>query len=111
MLREHVEKGDPRDVANFCMFLWARGEGIAAAPEVAAGWNPISTAPKDGRNILAIGKIYGSPFCYECNWNGVEWYHGFGDAWSNLMPSHWMPLPAPPADRAAQAACTGGAKA
>jgi hypothetical protein len=28
MLREHVEKGDPRDVANFCMFLWCRGEGI-----------------------------------------------------------------------------------
>jgi len=25
MLREHVEKGDPRDVANFCMFLWALG--------------------------------------------------------------------------------------
>ena len=23
MLREHVEKGDPRDVANFCMFLWS----------------------------------------------------------------------------------------
>ncbi|MEB2511275.1 hypothetical protein SB379_19910 [Burkholderia multivorans] len=22
MLREHVEKGDPRDVANFCMMLW-----------------------------------------------------------------------------------------
>lgn len=30
MLREHVEKGDPRDVANFCMFLWCRGEAIAA---------------------------------------------------------------------------------
>lgn len=29
MLREHVEKGDPRDVANFCMFLWNLGEGIA----------------------------------------------------------------------------------
>jgi hypothetical protein len=28
MLREHVEKGDPRDVANFCMFLWAMGELI-----------------------------------------------------------------------------------
>lgn len=25
MLREHVEKGDPRDVANFCMFLWSLG--------------------------------------------------------------------------------------
>lgn len=28
MLREHVEKGDPRDVANFCMFLWAKREAI-----------------------------------------------------------------------------------
>ena len=28
MLREHVEKGDPRDVANFCMFLWSLGSGI-----------------------------------------------------------------------------------
>ncbi|WP_426269209.1 hypothetical protein ACN9MB_13355 [Dyella kyungheensis] len=28
MLRSHVDKGDPRDVANFCMFLYARGESI-----------------------------------------------------------------------------------
>ncbi len=28
MLREHVDKGDPVDVANFCMFLFCRGEGI-----------------------------------------------------------------------------------
>lgn len=32
MLREHVEKGDPRDVANFCMFLWCLGQPISAAP-------------------------------------------------------------------------------
>lgn len=31
MLREHVDKGDPRDVANFCAFLWAQGHGISAA--------------------------------------------------------------------------------
>lgn len=30
MLREHVEKGDPRDVANFCAFLWNLGHGIHA---------------------------------------------------------------------------------
>ncbi len=30
MLREHVEKGDPVDVANFCAFLVARGERILA---------------------------------------------------------------------------------
>lgn len=28
MLHEHVEKGDPRDVANFCMFLHTKGHGI-----------------------------------------------------------------------------------
>lgn len=28
MLRAHVEKGDPRDVANFAMFLFCRGESI-----------------------------------------------------------------------------------
>ncbi|QIX16388.1 hypothetical protein [Burkholderia multivorans] len=32
MLREHVEKGDPRDVANFCMMLWHHGSPIASAP-------------------------------------------------------------------------------
>jgi hypothetical protein len=30
MLRDHVAKGDPVDVANFCAFLAARGEGIEA---------------------------------------------------------------------------------
>lgn len=28
MLRQHVEKGDPVDVANFCMMLHRRGERI-----------------------------------------------------------------------------------
>lgn len=28
LLREHVEKGDPVDVANFCMMLHNRGERI-----------------------------------------------------------------------------------
>lgn len=43
MLRAHVDKGDPVDVANFCAMLSARGEGIAAAPQavqpaVPEGW-------------------------------------------------------------------------
>lgn len=37
MLREHVEKGDPRDVANFCMFLHSLGHGIAQQAPVAQG--------------------------------------------------------------------------
>ena len=31
MVREHVEKGDPREVANFCMFLWRLGKPISDA--------------------------------------------------------------------------------
>lgn len=32
LLREHVEKGDPVDVANFCMMLFNRGERIEQIP-------------------------------------------------------------------------------
>jgi len=32
MLREHVEKGDTRDVANFCAFLWSRRFTITPGP-------------------------------------------------------------------------------
>jgi hypothetical protein len=35
MLREHVEKGDPRDVGNFAMMLWSLGVGITATPPAA----------------------------------------------------------------------------
>ncbi|WP_228756447.1 hypothetical protein [Stenotrophomonas sp. MH181796] len=34
MLRDHVEKGDPRDVGNFCMMLHQRGEAIATRQPV-----------------------------------------------------------------------------
>ncbi|WP_180937435.1 hypothetical protein [Herbaspirillum seropedicae] len=43
MLRQHVEKGDPRDVANFCMFLWSLGKPIIAIPAPAVAKEPSST--------------------------------------------------------------------
>lgn len=36
-LREHVDKGDPTDVANYCMFLAARNEPIYPSPVRASG--------------------------------------------------------------------------
>lgn len=45
LLLEHIDKGDPVDVANFAMMLHQRGESIAPAP---SPWRPISEAPKDG---------------------------------------------------------------
>lgn len=41
MLRDHVEKGDPRDVANFCMFLWSLGQAIAPKDDM-AGKYPVA---------------------------------------------------------------------
>ena len=35
-LRGHIDKGDPRDVAAYCAFLWHHGESTAAAPPAAA---------------------------------------------------------------------------
>jgi len=48
MLRDHVEKGDPRDVANFCMMLHQRGEAISARQPVAA------TQPSGNSGELAV---------------------------------------------------------
>jgi hypothetical protein len=46
MLREHVDKGDPRDVANFCMFLWALRSPISAATK--------STATQQAQTQVAL---------------------------------------------------------
>jgi len=46
MLRAHVEKGDPRDVANFCMFLHLLGHGIykpSIRPDLAAVLQELDT--------------------------------------------------------------------
>lgn len=47
LLREHVEKGDPLDVANFCMMLHQRGESIAQIPTNA----PLSSIERAARFV------------------------------------------------------------
>lgn len=125
MLREHVEKGDPVDVANFCMMLGQRGESIASLLQ----WQPIESAPKDGRTIIGYSAAVGEPMLVrfiapheflttgECEMKlnvpdfGAlkeveEWL--YREAWfyadfvvgdicdSACQPTHWQPLPAPP---------------
>jgi len=62
LLRGHVDKGDPVDVANFCAFLLARGEGIAAAPQavqpaVLEGWKLVPTEPQDMQQVAGAQAI------------------------------------------------------
>jgi len=61
MLREHVEKGDPLDVANFCAFLWNLKQPITPAaqpaerpdPNEIQGW--AVTVNVNAVDILTIG--------------------------------------------------------
>jgi hypothetical protein len=89
--------------------LWA--ELLAAAPKAAqSGWQPIETAPKDGREVLLrCGSRVGAAMW--CTWPsrydndrsileeaGEAWSVGLdGDTWDeDKAPTHWMPLPAAP---------------
>lgn len=73
MLREHVEKGDPRDVANFCMMLWHHSARIAAPAQgepVAPTWST-----KDGVRCENCTGVLGlhrdQKWCPETNLTGT----------------------------------------
>lgn len=67
-------------------------------------WQPIETAPKDGRRILvseanyvdSIGCAYWS---YSKEWKEEGWYSSACcDDITMFFPTHWMPLPPPPTE-------------
>ena len=59
------------------------------------GWEPIETAPKDGDEIL----LYSMGDIGVCYWRDDQvmtgWTWGLKQPFN--LPSHWMPLPEPPA--------------
>jgi hypothetical protein len=87
----------------------------ALAPVSTAGWQPIETAPKDERHILAIGRADGKwTSITQIAWN--PWLDAWADhpapnevaqshgvALARIVkhaPTHWMPLPSdPPAEK------------
>lgn len=99
-------------------WLMARGESaerqlhaaasalIAAAThqeQAPAGWQPIETAPKDGTKFLGyrrgeIATSYRTPRddCEMWTFGGAS---GSFEFYPNLRPTHWMPLPPPPATK------------
>lgn len=66
MLRAHVEKGDPRDVANFCMFLHQRGEAISPNAGSEAWKAELRAAQDDGHDCAiryVLGYLNGAGDC------------------------------------------------
>jgi len=67
------------------------------------GWQPIETAPKDGRRIW--GWFPYRQECFTLSWSfndydeDVNWTLDDGESacCTHGKPTHWMPLPAPPA--------------
>ncbi len=69
--------------------------------EYSIGWQPIETAPKDGRSVIVF--CPGEDGIAVCYWSTSIWVTP--GAWicelnrsdtGRYEPSHWMPLPAPP---------------
>jgi hypothetical protein len=72
--------------------------------QVEAGWQPISSAPKDGEDVLLTdGTVvtFGGWISDVDQGADYEGQCGLAGWWSlrsddGFEPTHWMPLPAPP---------------
>ncbi|WP_057092974.1 hypothetical protein KV708_19325 [Comamonas thiooxydans] len=62
LLREHVDKGDPVDVANFCAFLAARGEGIATKVRADAAGDDSALLDAMEQKRIAVVPEYEGPW-------------------------------------------------
>lgn len=64
------------------------------------GWQPISTAPKDGSIIFGAAEPYvWVAFGPRRKWVSGRWCSDFGaEGWLPTMgePTHWLPMHSPP---------------
>lgn len=69
---------------------------IKAASETPEDWRPIETAPKD---CWVLGWAVDSTVPCAMMWGEIteRWLDIHFDPWEDPPPSHWMPLPEPPA--------------
>lgn len=121
-LVERLEGNAKQTITRYCGDLDGAIVPHALLSEAAAcirelvEWRPIETAPKDGKPFTAVsmsrhGELYDSktfkPF--SCWWSEagdfsdpawVREVHGFRSFGNHVAhPTHWLPLPLPPADR------------
>jgi hypothetical protein len=72
---------------------------------VVPGWKTIDSAPKDGTVILIWCPLMAGEKMHIVRWNGMRgrfpWEPPGGEssAIAAKMPTHWLPLPLPPAEK------------
>ncbi len=97
-LKAYVAKGLAQKADSLMIETSAILALIARLEAAEGGWRPIESAPKDGRPVLLTARGGQIGVCF---WSDDRWiYHGLtpvidADWWD--APTHWRPLPAPPA--------------
>ena len=94
----HIAKGDPRDVAAYCAFMWHHGwktEAAQPAPVVPGKWIPVSERmPEDRTQVILWDAEIGEVTCGHYSHKTHTFYH-CGDAIENEI-TRWMAPPAAP---------------
>ncbi len=77
----------------------------AALRSPADGWRDIESAPKDGTRILLFATKWSSDPIFTAHWSCFRdspekdnWLDDRGSFMDHREPSHWMPIPSPPAE-------------
>ena len=103
-----VRGGEPRVDGIRRVLTEQRDQLAALLREAGEGWRPIESAPRDGTKVDLWGinhlhyakrgeRIANIAWGPVMDWMGHErddWRHGQGES---FQPTHWRPLPAPPA--------------
>lgn len=87
---------------NLCGYELAKKAYKAGQPK----WQDISTAPKDGSEIIlcVLDSVFVGVWIGKENYRGEIGWHDVADSfelWYSerpVTPTHWMPLPEPPKD-------------
>lgn len=100
--RELLDESDPNYVDGYDALIpvarYAWQDALAAAPASplpGGGWQDISTAPKDGTEVLVMlkPKVIRLGWYFKPSSRTEGWCDENG---KRIIPSHWMPLPAAP---------------
>ena len=91
-----LSMGDLGDIRVGLQHFIKQRAALSAMPLSSdGGWQPISTAPKDGSWIIGLTKHGVVPLRWGVSWNDQHWANGC----VVYAPTHWMPLPSAPIER------------